>query len=76
MLNELDVNSLRYSLYPNPIQSFRLREADLIVVRIEDGVELADEYIAENPERAGRRRNVHAHKAGQADGLTEFGHLQ
>ena len=50
-------------------------QADAVSAEVELSVEAADEDVTENPQRSGRRRNVHPQEAAQANRLTHFRHL-
>lgn len=54
---------------------FRLGEADPVVVPIEDGVVLADEYVSQNPQGPGGGGDVQTHEAAQTHGLSSLTHL-
>lgn len=51
------------------------READASVGDVELRVVTADEHVAQDPQRTGRRRDVQPHEAGQTHRLTELRHL-
>lgn len=51
------------------------REPEPLVLHVEDGVVLADEDVAQDPQRPVRRRDVQPHEPGQAHCLTELAHL-
>ncbi len=49
-------------------QSSRLRNAYLVVIPVEHGVELAHENVTQHPERAFRGLHIQRHEAHFADG--------
>merc|ERR1719259_48018 len=55
---------------------FCRRESDSVVGEVELSVIRADEDVAKNPQRTGRRRQVNAHEARQAQSLTRLRHAQ
>ena len=50
-------------------------QPDAIVAEVELGVVAADEDVAEDPQRSGRRRDVEAEEAAQTDCVTQLRHL-
>ena len=55
-------------------RSFGGCESDSVVGEVEFGVIRSDEDVSEDPKRAGRRRNIDAHEAGQAESLAGLTH--
>lgn len=53
-----------------------VREADALVLHVELGVVLADEHVAQDPQRPVGRRDVDAHEARQAHRLAELRYLR
>lgn len=51
------------------------REAEALVLDVELSVVLADEHVAEDPQRAVGRGDVQPHEARQAHRLAELRHL-
>lgn len=54
---------------------FGLCEAHSVVVSVEDGVVLADEYISQNPQGPSGGGDVQAHEATQTNCLSSLAHL-
>ena len=50
-------------------------QADAIVAEVELGVVAADEDVTEDPQRSGRRRDVEAEEAAQADCVAQLRYL-
>lgn len=67
--------TLIYELVRRETQSDGRREADALVGHVELGVVLADEHVAQDPQRPVGRRDVQPHEARQAHRLAELRHL-